>query len=402
VSDFLASEVLDEMPAALHDFLLRSGRAARDDGGARAAVSGDARASDWFDEIERRGLFVTVLDAHERTLVLHDLFRDALLDRLRRRFPDRKLPLLRRAAEGERDPVRRVGFLLRAHDWPRAEAALAQAAPDLLLAGGIRELQRLIDAFPQPGATRHRACCAWPAWPARCAGPGSRWRATCRPRRWPRAAGATRAELDLAEAYLAGALYPLDQNADGEALIAGLKGRPLAARRAPLMLMADCSQHLRRGQMDELPALYGELLDLLEPQTHLLAWWESVPPFNWTTVPGMQPLLERYVQGALARIGGRPLPMRADVNLLRRVRALWQGRLPRPRPRRRGRVRPALAGLFGRAGPGARHLPPDRRRRCAARDEVATQLQWLFTREDGHAASGCACGSTTWRSTACA
>jgi LuxR family maltose regulon positive regulatory protein len=129
VSDFLASEVLDDMPHALHDFLLRVAVLPEMTVARAAAVSGDARASDWFDEIERRGLFVTVLDAHERTLVLHDLFRDALLDRLRRRWPGRKRRCCAAPPRARRDPVRRVGFLLRAQDWPRAEAALAQAAP---------------------------------------------------------------------------------------------------------------------------------------------------------------------------------------------------------------------------------------------------------------------------------
>jgi LuxR family maltose regulon positive regulatory protein len=384
VSDFLASEVLDDMPHALHDFLLRVAVLPEMTAARAAAVSGDARASDWFDEIERRGLFVTVLDAHERTLVLHDLFRDALLDRLRRRWSEQEAPLLRRAAEGERDPVRRVGFLLRAHDWPRAEAALAQAAPDLLLAGGIRELQRLIDAFD---ATWRESSPRL----QRLAGMAStlRWAWEPMARHMQAAQVAARrlgdqAELDLAEAYLAGALYPLDQNADGEALIAGLKGRPLAPDARRLMLMADCSQHLRRGQMDELPALYGELLDLLEPQTHLLAWWESVPPFNWTTVPGMQPLLERYVQGALARIGGRPLPMRADVNLLRVFARLWQGRLTEAAAEAAGveadRRWLACSGELD-LGLAIYHLIVAAMQGDA--DAVATQLQWLFTREDG-------------------
>jgi hypothetical protein len=71
----------DDMPPALHDFLVRSA-------------------------------------------VLQDLFRDALEDRLRKRFPA-ELPLLRqRTARVEADPLRRVGFLLRAADWDGAEAAL--------------------------------------------------------------------------------------------------------------------------------------------------------------------------------------------------------------------------------------------------------------------------------------
>jgi hypothetical protein len=82
-----------------------------------AAVSGDARAIERLDEIERRGLFVTALEADERTLVLHDLFREALHDRLQRRWPGRGAGAAAPRRRGERDPVRRVGFLLRAQDW---------------------------------------------------------------------------------------------------------------------------------------------------------------------------------------------------------------------------------------------------------------------------------------------
>lgn len=384
VSDFVASEVLDGLPPELLDFLLRVAVLPEMTAARAAAVSGDARAAAHFDTIERRGLFVTVLDTHERTLVLHDLFREALLDRLRRRWPGEEPQLLRCAADSEPDAARRVGYLLRARDWARAEDALAEAAPEMLLAGGMRELLRLVDAFD-------------PAWRAasprlqRLAGMASSlrwdWEAMSRQMQAAQVAARERgdaAERDLAEAYLAGALYPMDQNADGEALIAALKARPLAPDARRLTLMADCSQRLRRGEMTELPALYGELLGLLEPQDSLLAWWESVPPFNWTTVPGMSPLIERYVQGALAHIGGRPLPMRADVNLLRVFTRLWQGRLAEAATEaagvdadRRwlacsGELELGLviyqlidAAVHGRA------------------DEVARSLQWLFAREDG-------------------
>jgi LuxR family transcriptional regulator, maltose regulon positive regulatory protein len=327
VFDFLASEVLDEMPPDLHDFLLRVAVLPELTVVRAAAVSGDARAAERFDDIERRGLFATMLEADERTLVLHDLFREALLDRLRRRWPDQEPVLLHRAADSETDPVRRVNYLLRARDWAAAEQALAQAAPELLLAGGSRELLRLVEAF-EAGWREHSPRLQ------RLAGMASTLRWDWEPMARHMQAATTvarrlgdREELDLAEAYLAGALYPLDHNAEGEALIAGLLARPVAPDARRLALMADCSQHLRRGQMARLPVLYAEVLDLLEAQAELFAWWECVPPFNWTTVPGMQPLLERYVQGALARIGGRPLPMRADVNLLRVFGRLWQGRV---------------------------------------------------------------------------
>ncbi|MFT3818500.1 MAG: LuxR C-terminal-related transcriptional regulator [Rubrivivax sp.] len=330
VFDFIAAEVLDEMPVALHDFLLRVAVLPELTVARAAAVSGDARAAERFDEIERRGLFATVLEAEERTLVLHDLFREALLDRLRRRWPQQEVALLRRAADGEADPVRRVGFLLRAGDWLAAEAALAAAAPALLLAGSARELLRLVDAFD-------------PAWREhsprlqRLAGMACvlRWDWEPMAAHLRAAAEAARRlgdrdEQDLAEAHLAGALYPLDQNAEGEALIAALLARrspPVAPAARRQALMADCSQRLRRGEMAALPGRYAELLDLLEASDDLFEWWQCVPPFNWTTVPGMDVLIERYVQGALTRIGGRPLPLRAEVKLLRVFGALWQGRL---------------------------------------------------------------------------
>lgn len=52
--DFLASEVLDEMPEALHGFLLRTSVLPELPAAHVAAVSGDARAAVWLAEIERR------------------------------------------------------------------------------------------------------------------------------------------------------------------------------------------------------------------------------------------------------------------------------------------------------------------------------------------------------------
>ena len=146
--EYLASEVLDDMPPALHSFLLRCSVLPELTVARAAAVSGDARAAERLDEIERRGLFVTALESSERTLVLHDLFREALHEQLRRRFPDELPQLLQRAAASEPDPLRRVGYLLRAGDWAAAERALTTSAPELFVNGGGGEVQRLVGQFP--------------------------------------------------------------------------------------------------------------------------------------------------------------------------------------------------------------------------------------------------------------
>lgn len=322
--DYLAAEVLDDMPAPLHDFLLRCSVLPELTAGRAAAVSGDRRAAEWLDEIERRGLFVTALDAQERTLVLHDLFRDALQLRLRDRLPGELPQLLHRAAAGESDALRRVGYLLRAGDWPAAGAALAEAAPDLFVQGGAGEVLRLAEQFPQPqrSAALARlaatACCLRWLWADM-----ARWceEAVATARR----AGDTH-ELHLAQAYLANALYPMDRNAEAEALLAELATQPLAPSARALALLAGTAQQFRRGEHGGLAQSYRELLEILERGESLFRWWECAPPINWSTIAGLPPLIERYLAGATPRLDDRPLPMRGELRLLRAFGLLWAGR----------------------------------------------------------------------------
>jgi LuxR family maltose regulon positive regulatory protein len=166
--DYLAAEVLDDLPAPLHDFLLRVA-VLRELTAGRAAVSGDSRAAEWLDEIERRGLFATALDAQERTLVLHELFRDALLARQALRQPGEAPDLLRRAAAGEGDALRRVGYLVRAGDWALAEDTRCRSAR-AAAAWRRRRGVALVEQFPwhitAPG------CAGWPPSLVACAGSG--------------------------------------------------------------------------------------------------------------------------------------------------------------------------------------------------------------------------------------
>jgi len=323
--DYLASEVLDDMPAGLRDFLTRCSVLPELTAARAAAVSGDARAALWLDEIERRGLFVTVLDAHERTLVLHDLFRNALDERLLREHPGELPELLRRAAAGETDPLRRVGFLLRASDWPAAEEALDTAAPELLLHGGVGEVQRLIENFPAPWRSQSARLLRLNGV-AQCL----RWQWAEMARSMEDAAAAARtagndAEYRIAQAYLASAYYPLGRNERILELLAELEPLALPSRARAIALMGECSQHFRRGDHDRVPSAYAEIVTLLERGESLFTWWECAPASNWSTLRGMRPVLQRYFNGALLRIGERAIPMRAEVQIQRAFVALWSG-----------------------------------------------------------------------------
>jgi hypothetical protein len=72
----------------------------------------------------------------------------------------------------------------------------------------------------------------------------------------------------------------------------------------------DAPLRFRRGEQESMPALYGEVVALLEREGALFDWWEGIPAANRTTLPGMPPLIERYLAGA-ARLQppvGRPRP----------------------------------------------------------------------------------------------
>jgi LuxR family maltose regulon positive regulatory protein len=166
VFDFLADEVLAGMSAPLRQFLLRCALLPELTPARCAHVSGMPQALALFEQVEREGLFVTPLDAEGRTLRLHDLFRDFLEDRLQRDHADELPALLLRAADGEPDLARAVGWLGRAGAWDRAAAELAARGPGLVPRGGGPGIERLLGLFPadalerQPKLETLRAQCA--------------------------------------------------------------------------------------------------------------------------------------------------------------------------------------------------------------------------------------------------
>lgn len=167
VFEYLADEVLSTIEKDLREFLLRCSILPELTPRRCAYVANQSSAGLLLDRIERDGLFVSVLDAEERTLRLHDLFRDFLEDRLQRDHADELPRLLRRAAEHEPDLARAVGWLARAGAWDEAAKALAQRGPTLVPIGGGPIIERLLALFPDAEYQRRpelhflRALCAY-------------------------------------------------------------------------------------------------------------------------------------------------------------------------------------------------------------------------------------------------
>ncbi|MGK6306861.1 hypothetical protein [Variovorax sp. DT-64] len=74
--EYLASEVFEGLSGELREFLLRCSVLPELTVPRCEQISGNPRAARLLEEIERRRLFISVLDGESLTLRLHDLFRD--------------------------------------------------------------------------------------------------------------------------------------------------------------------------------------------------------------------------------------------------------------------------------------------------------------------------------------
>jgi LuxR family maltose regulon positive regulatory protein len=326
--DYLASEVLDSMPDELRHFLLRCSVLPELSAARCAAVSGNPRAAVLLDVIEQRGLFVSVLDEREPLLRLHDLFRDFLDDRLRRDLPGELPQLLRRAAASEPDPTRRLGYLAQADAWDEAQELLAQTGPDLVAAGAVAQVLRMIDLFPaaqreqSPVLAHVRGLCAW----------AQRDIVTMCASLERAAAGFDRQGAGDA-AQRSRVLAVLGMTSGGEIaraveLLARVRSRPMD-RYTELTAWQAASWHAYAlGQMRDVGGPLGRMVDLLEHTGDPLPWFQCAPPTSFIGLPGAGAAMQRYVDGALARTQiETPTPLRVLASILRAGMALWAGRL---------------------------------------------------------------------------
>ena len=327
VFDYLLNEVLGELPLALRCFLLRCSILDELTAGRCAAVAADPRAAEWLEEIERRGLFVSVLHGAETTLRLHDLFRDFLRDRLRREMAD-ELPLLhRRAAAGETDMLRKIGFLVGAGDWSEAEAMLGEVGAAVLATGGVAPVLRLLEKFPaeakrsSPLLLHIRSYAAWSRWD------------------WPtmrETAAAARAAFaaagDARSAWRSGVYESIALVTAGrhdEALERLAVDPSVPVTRDDLALAGTVHSYiaLDSGRLDEVAARYAEMLKLLEPSRDPVLWYQCVPRSLQCGLPAMREPSRRFAEGALAIAPETPTPLRAIALAASAWSDVWAGRL---------------------------------------------------------------------------
>jgi len=167
---YLAREVLNELPADLQDFVLRSSILLELNPSLCAALTGRADAAAVLEALYRRNLFLTAIDEFVPVLRFHDLFRDFLETELARRDPGLKRELHERAARVESVASRAIYHLLVAERWEEAMQRIAEAGEERIAHGAIATVERWIDTIPaekqatQPLIAYLRGFCAWYRW----------------------------------------------------------------------------------------------------------------------------------------------------------------------------------------------------------------------------------------------
>ena len=326
VFDFLASEVVDRLPAPLREFLLVTSVLPELTASRCAALTGDAQAALRLDEVESAGLFVDVLEGNEPTLRLHELLRTALLHRLQRERPAAMPGLYARAAAAETDPARRVGYLLQAGDATAAAEALRDHAPALLTQGALSVVARLVDQFPAglaptlPALQHVLGLLAWGRWNFEAMATAMRTAEAG----YQAVGDDDRAQLALG--YRAVALNALGRIDPVDAKLLPLHRESLSTESRLVVLLACLWNAIDLGQQRSVGPLLDEMLDLLETSTDQSLWYRGHPLPRLNGMPGTARALDRYVAGAMRLTAETPTPLRALAFSQRAMRELWAGR----------------------------------------------------------------------------
>ena len=325
--DYLAAEVLDDMPEELRRFLLRCSVLPEMTAERCAMVSGMAQAGRLLDELERRSLFVSVLQAEELTLRLHDLVRDFLQDRLQRDHADELPALLRRAAATEDDLPRAMTWLARAGAWDEATALLLQRGEPLFMRGGGATVEQLLTLFPD-GERQARPQLQWLQGLAAMQHLDFDAVLTT----MQRAAQGFESQGLARQAVLARAYACLGlQHAgrlDDEALESQrLRELPLDAPARAFVLCAGVWSAYALADAEAVAPRYARMLDALEEADDATLWHRCAIVSVLVGLPGMAPLLERFASGALRAAGEVPSELQCSAFHLRAWLAIGRGRL---------------------------------------------------------------------------
>ena len=325
--DYLASEVFEDLPGALQEFLLRCALLPELTAQRCEQISGNPRAAQLLEELERRRLFSSVLDSEELTLRLHDLFRDFLEERLRQLHPEEVPALLRLAAQSETDPVRRTLMYLRAGAWDEAQQSLIEATADMLASDEGAQVIRLVEQFPadiqarSPVLAYARGWCAWPHYQY-----GAVQSAMAQAAVGFDTLG-RHDDAQRARAMQALAMFFCGHMEEAKRLSQAVQARPMDLETKTLSELLDFWYEGHHGPLDGPGHCLAKVVDLLMQGSRAELWFRCMTRVNtFLSRPGVSAQVQRLVQGARST-GEAYWSLQANANLVEAWLLLWQGRL---------------------------------------------------------------------------
>ena len=325
--DFLMAEVLDQLRPDLAGFLERASFLAELEASRCAEVTGNANAAAMLDEIERLGLFVVALDSPVRTLRLHDLFREALQQRLERRDPALFAQTRRRAVATEPDAGRRIALLVDAGEAEEAARLAMEHLPTVIVKSGPAGPAQVLDRFPSPLRERSpsipfvRGLLAWVHWDYAAAHDAFAHA------EGGFAAAGDRDREQLLRAYHATMLISLGRMAEAERALDSLARLELRRDARIMVLNARCWYLINTGRLRSVAGILSEMLDLLEAEARIDLWYHTSTPLRMPGLPGIAGPLMRHADLMLRAAGDEPILLRSLGVIVQAWCALWRGDL---------------------------------------------------------------------------
>lgn len=128
IADYLASEVLNQQPDSLQDFLLRSSLTERTCADLAVHLTGESNAQNFLETAAKEGLFLVSLDPENNWYRYQHLFQEFLQEQLHKKNPE-EIP----------------GLYSRASVWFEKNGLIAEAADYARKAGESTRLAELVD-----------------------------------------------------------------------------------------------------------------------------------------------------------------------------------------------------------------------------------------------------------------
>lgn len=151
VLNYLAEEVVNQLPEDTKDFLYRTSILGRLSGPLCDAVTGGINSQQILKGLEADNLFVIPLDNEQVWYRYHPLFADFLKNVLAQTDPDLFYALHRKASIWYQDrdlKTEAVNHGLEARDYDRTSQLIAQYAMDMVSSGEIRTLSSWLERLP--------------------------------------------------------------------------------------------------------------------------------------------------------------------------------------------------------------------------------------------------------------